>query len=105
MANKHQNLDNFFKEKLSGYEAPEKKGNWRLMNHLLDAHERRRKIVRGLLILSSFLVIIISTVFVVIPRSEKNKNANDNNKSNHSLIVPAPPAAQSEPAVPDENKS
>src|SRR5689334_19788344 len=69
------NLDHFFREQLTDYEAVERKGNWQLMNHLLDARERRRKMAWRLFFGSLFLVFLFVGYMVFIPGSKENKNA------------------------------
>jgi len=43
MENNLNPIDNFFKENLSEIENKDKKGNWELMNHLLNEEETKRK--------------------------------------------------------------
>ncbi len=89
MAKKNSNLDNLFRDKLSGYVAPEKKGNWQLLNHLLDARERKRKIIRRILLVSFFLDIVFLSFLVFIPGNKKSMDGTGNNK-NYRPVVTAP---------------
>lgn len=88
MANKNRNLDNFFREQLSDYEAPERKGNWQLLNHLLDARERKRKMVWRIFFLSSFVAVMLLSYLIFMPGDEKNKNISGGENTNRAVVAP-----------------
>ena len=70
MENNKNHIDHFFKENLEGLDSVERKGNWELMNHLLDEAERKKK-RRKLLIL--FLVaglLVSSGLYFVLTNPE-----------------------------------
>lgn len=86
-------LDNFFRDKLTDYEAPGKQGNWQLMNHLLTARERRKKILRRILFGSFFLAGVFVGYMIFVPAGEKNKNLVVSKKGQSSVIPAATPPA------------
>src|SRR5258705_7124296 len=92
MAKKNHNLDNFFREQLSGYEAQEKKGNWQVLNHLLDARERKRKMAWRILFGSLFLVCLFSGYFIFTPGNKESSKATVSNKNSGIAISPTPAA-------------
>ena len=89
MARKNHNLDNFFREKLSGYEAPGKTGSWQTLDHLLDRKERRKKTIKRLLFASLFLLLVVSAVVVFIPGSKKGNDVTGSNQNYSSGTAPA----------------
>ena len=80
MAKNNHNLDNFFREKLSGYESPGKTGNWQLMNHLLEEKHRRRKMLKRFFLGMVLLVAVLSSYFIFIPGRDNSKNLASNEK-------------------------
>src|ERR1044072_4388181 len=90
MAKKNLNMDNFFRKKLSGYEAPELKGNWQLLNHLLDARERRKRMAWKIFFGSLFLVCLLVGYFIFTPGNREGQQITANNKNSGSPISSAP---------------
>jgi hypothetical protein len=90
MAKNNHNLDNFFREKLSGYESPGKTGNWQLMNHLLEEKHRRRKMLKRFFLGMVLLVAVLSSYFIFIPGRDKSKNL-ASNENIRQLLLFLPP--------------
>lgn len=82
MAQKRQNIDNFFRENLSGFELSENKGNWELINQLLIEQERKNKKRKWLLFffifnLNIIIVILSSGLLILMPDAELKDNTNN----------------------------
>jgi hypothetical protein len=92
---KKNNLDNFFREKLSGYETPERKGNWQLLNHLLEERERRRRMAWRIFFGSLFLVFLFVGYMIFIPGNKENKSVAVSSKNPGSAT---PAASVTKPA-------
>jgi hypothetical protein len=74
MEKKRQNIDNFFKENLSGFELSKKEGNWELLNHLLDEQEKKKKKRIWFFLIFCFLIITTSGLLVFLPEKKSGKN-------------------------------
>jgi len=81
MEHKRQDMDNFFRENISDFELSEKKGNWELLNHLLNEQDRKKKRRRWFLFILCFMVILSSGLFVLLPGKKMNQNTNTKTES------------------------
>jgi hypothetical protein len=89
MVKKNHNLDTFFKKKLTGYEAPEQKGNWQLLNHLLEERERRKRIAWRIFFGSLFLVFLFISYIIFVSSNKENNRVAVNNKNSGSVVPSA----------------
>ncbi len=92
MAKQRPDFDGFFRENISEYELSKEKGNWKLLNHLLDEKERRKKNRLLLLFIFSLFLLLSAGLFLVLPSQEMKENAGTTIKSNavaHSSEVPS----------------
>lgn len=76
MKNKRQGMDNFFREKISGFELSEKKSNWELLNHLLNEQERKKK-KRKWVFLICFILMLSSGLLVLLADKKLNQDTNN----------------------------
>ena len=67
------NIDRFFRDQLSDYELSDKKGNWELMNHLLNEQEKRKKRKRVILFILLFLLLSTAGVLLLMPDNNKGE--------------------------------
>ena len=64
MEGNKNDIDNFFRKNLTGFETENRKGNWELMNHLLDEETKKRK--RRLIVLFLFAGLLITAGLILI---------------------------------------
>jgi len=74
MEKKRQNLDNFFREKLSEFELSKKEGNWELLNHLLNEQERKKKNRKWFFLIFGFLILLTGGLFIMLPVKKSMEN-------------------------------
>jgi outer membrane protein OmpA-like peptidoglycan-associated protein len=66
MDQKDKNLDKFIRDKISPFSVSGKKGNWKLLQHLLFQHSKANRRKKKLKILvSSLLIVSVSIMFVL----------------------------------------
>ncbi|MEO5675558.1 MAG: hypothetical protein ABIQ74_13025 [Chitinophagales bacterium] len=102
MADKLPDLDNFFRENISDYELYSKKGNWEMLNNLLDDQNRKKKRTYILFFLISFLLLFTGGLVIVFPSGEKKQSANAIKETSVDIIQ-SPSETPAEHAIVDSS--
>jgi hypothetical protein len=97
MEKERSDLDNLFRKNISDYELSEEKGNWDLLNHLLNEQERKKKNRKLIFFFFSFLLVLTAGLFVFLPSDEKKENTSTTNENSNSntTITESPPVLSS----------